>query len=88
MATAPIKLRGKFSGLALKVKGKKGTETISFNISSNERSKWDRLVAHAEQDVEISMVPLQDELPGIGDKAARGVKRGSKAAEGSHQAQD
>lgn len=99
MGTAPIELTGTLHGLQRKI-GKIGGEVVSLSISSKDLEKWSRLVAHAEQTVKISLLPVQDNLPGLdgakGGKGKkngkrdlpRGVKAGSKAADGSHQAQD
>ena len=87
MATAPIEFTGSMSGLAMKPKGGTNTDTVEFKLSTNDSAKWERFRSHKGQSFKVSMTPVQDNLPGI-DKAARGVKRGSKAAGASHQAQD
>ena len=88
--TEPIKLQGKFSGLAMKPTGDAGTDEVGFKISTKDRNLWDDLKAFIDQDVEITLLGKQGDLFKKGGKDApgRGVKDGSEAATGAVQAQD
>ncbi|MDX6479703.1 MAG: hypothetical protein QOG85_213 [Gaiellaceae bacterium] len=98
MAGNEIMTTGTLHGLKRQI-GKIGGEFIGFAITTHELALWDEFVKNAEQSVEIVIRPAQKSLdlekgkengkgdPGV-ETAARGVGKGSKAASGSHQAQD
>lgn len=85
----PIELVGQLTNLSRLIRAK-GGERIRFTVDMMASDTlWDRLKAHAEGDVAVTLVPQQAEFDDLTkDGPGRGVKPGSKAAEGSHQAQD
>lgn len=89
--TEVVKLKGKFSGLAMKPTGDAGTDEIGFKISTTDHRKWGDLKQYIDQDVEITLLGRQGDLfkkrkNGKGDRS--GVKPGSEADSGAHNAQD
>lgn len=88
MGTPAIEVTGKMTGLTRKLD--ETGEVIRFTITTKKIEAWNRLIAHAEGDVAVSLVPQQPELEmGNGkDGKPRGVKEGSQADSGAHGAQD
>lgn len=71
MAT-PIEVTGTLTGLTRKL-GKNG-EVLKFSIQTARIESWNRLLAHAEGEVAVTLVPQQGDL----DLGPRNGKRRGK----------
>ena len=90
VGTKLMDVKGKLGGLVRKV-NEDGGESWSFKITGDDLQAWEKLkLVHGDR-VVLTIEAAQGELELDGKNAQglpRGVKPGSKAAEGSAQAQD